>query len=444
MAEHESAKRLVGELLNTDPLAHIKEFGEPNYFNREAQREVGSIIGGRLLLDENGLTAGMNRCVVEPIFKALDDFRDLYNKASHEVKSTHDEISQGLNYETEKEKISESARGDKHSVEQNKMGSDSFKRVEDEYASAAKRYTLMKDENGGRDPGKFPLALYIFGLFLIGLAEWFINYSTFRDTYVPLVAGASTFLIACIFASASHWHGIFFKQNVRLFHRTRPASDRISDLIWLIFATTALLAVFLYIGWMRYNYIGDQMGGVDFGSVDLLSEETSGMDPVLSKTLQTIGLNAFVWCVGIFVSYFFHDAVPGFKEASNLYVKLQRKRDSIAQSMKQDLEVSEEIKSQNMQALEGRVSAQTERLREIRDLEKKVEVKFHSILSRADNDIKSSLKRYKDHLSTHLLEQSSEEIAIGVDRISIDQFIAQESAVPISKLEQRMKPTRNQ
>lgn len=436
----ENAQNLARQIQNLDPLAHIKEFGEPDFFDREAKREVDSIISGRLLLDEDGYTAGMARCSADPILRALDNFRDVYNTAVHDVQIAKENIKEELDYEAEKSKIQEAGRSNQNANEQRIKGSDSFKRIEDDYKLASQHYNRMKEENGGREPGKFPASLYILGLFFIGLAEWFINYSTFRDTYVPLVAGASTFLIACIFAAASHWHGIFFKQNVRLFARTRPSRDRISDIIWLSFATIAMIAVFTYIGWMRYSFIADQMGGTNLGAVDLLSEDSGGMDPVLSKTLQTIGLNAFVWCVGIFISYFFHDAVPGFKEARNHYWSLQKKRDSSNKPLKRDTEVVEETVNQNLSALEGRVSAQTERLREIRNLEKKIETKAKTVMQRAHNDIETSAKRYKNCLSEHLLRSGGDDVEIGVERISIDKFVAQESTYPVEKIEQRLKP----
>ena len=435
----ENALNLGGKLLNMDPLAHIKESGEADFFDREAKREVDAIQNSHLLLDEDDHTAGMKKCGADPILHALDGFRDLYNKAINELQIAKEGVKEDLDYDAEKQKLAEQARSEINAVEQRTKGIETYIRLDDDYSSASGRYSRIKEEEGGREPGSFPVVFYVFGLFCIGMAEWFINYSTFRDTYVPLIAGASTFLIACIFAAASHWHGKFFKQNVRLFQRTRDYRSRINDIIWLSFATIALIAVFSYIGWMRHSFISDQMGlGAGLGNLDLLSPDSQGMDPVLAKTMQTLGLNAFVWCVGIFISYFFHDAIPEYREARNRKEKFQKQKEVIEKKLHGQIETIKEAEKQKIQALESRVKAQTSKIRELKDLNTRIEAKAKTLSQRAQSDIEASMKRYKTSLAKHLIDHDKT-IVIGTTKITIDKFMAQLSSYPIENIERRIK-----
>ena len=145
----ENAQNLARQIQNLDPLAHIKEFGEPDFFDREAKREVDSIISGRLLLDEDGYTAGMARCSADPILRALDNFRDVYNTAVHDVQIAKENIKEELDYEAEKSKIQEAGRSNQNANEQRIKGPDSFRRIEDDYKLASQHYNRMKEENGG-------------------------------------------------------------------------------------------------------------------------------------------------------------------------------------------------------------------------------------------------------------------------------------------------------
>jgi hypothetical protein len=81
----------------------------------------------------------------------------------------------------------------------------------------------LRQVNGGGYPKNLSPVLYVIPLFGVGIAEWYVNLSTFMAKFVPLVAGAGTILVALIFAIASHFHGEYLNHQVAFARSKAPA-----------------------------------------------------------------------------------------------------------------------------------------------------------------------------------------------------------------------------
>jgi hypothetical protein len=74
------------------------------------------------------------------------------------------------------------------------------------------KFDNLRQVNGGAYPRNLSPVLYVIPLLLVGIAEWYVNFSTFATLFIPAVAIAGTLIVAAIFAWASHLHGSYLKQ----------------------------------------------------------------------------------------------------------------------------------------------------------------------------------------------------------------------------------------
>jgi hypothetical protein len=70
-------------------------------------------------------------------------------------------------------------------------------------------FDSLRQANGGAFPRDISPVLYVIPLILVGVAEWYVNYSTFASIFVPVFAIAGTLLVGAIFAWASHMYGAY-------------------------------------------------------------------------------------------------------------------------------------------------------------------------------------------------------------------------------------------
>jgi Flp pilus assembly protein TadB len=84
--------------------------------------------------------------------------------------------------------------------------------------AAQERFQNLRRINNGQYPRNISPVLYVIPLILVGVAEWYVNYSTFSAMFIPVFAIAATIIVAAVFAWASHLHGAYIKQISEIMH----------------------------------------------------------------------------------------------------------------------------------------------------------------------------------------------------------------------------------
>jgi hypothetical protein len=180
----------------------------------------------------------------------------------------------------------------------------------------------LRQVNGGGYPKNLSPVLYVIPLFGVGIAEWYVNLSTFMAKFVPLVAGAGTILVALIFAIASHFHGEYLKQIAEILHPSVDYRNELGRKLSVLIATILLICALGVVVWLRYQAISEQLG---------LNSDTAGTFGGSNSSLvwqslgPTIGMNLFVWGVGVLYSYLASEKVPHLREAYRASLRANKK-----------------------------------------------------------------------------------------------------------------------
>ena len=66
----------------------------------------------------------------------------------------------------------------------------------------------LRQINGGAYPKNISPVLYVVPLILVGVAEWYVNFATFAEIFIPVFAIAGTLLVAaaCCVGEPYAWH----------------------------------------------------------------------------------------------------------------------------------------------------------------------------------------------------------------------------------------------
>lgn len=185
------------------------------------------------------------------------------------------------------------------------------------------RFEQLRQLNGGGFPLNLSPVLYVVPLILLGVGEWYVNYSTFAAKLVPAFAIAATLVVAAVFAATSHVHGAFIKQISELmnpsveYHHVR---DR--KIIFAIMTIVLLLALGAIV-WLRYIAIAEQLGLSEVTGSNVFGGASASK--VWSLLLPTIVLNIAIWGVGTFYSWWFHERIPELRECYRQMLATERR-----------------------------------------------------------------------------------------------------------------------
>jgi hypothetical protein len=180
----------------------------------------------------------------------------------------------------------------------------------------------LRRVNGGGFPRNISPVLYIIPLLLVGIAEWYVNFSTFAAMFIPVFAIAATIIVAVVFAWASHMHGAYLKQISEIMHPSVEYRNVLGRKLALIIATVLLVAAFGTVVWLRYLVISEQLGGESGIQGGVFGGAPTSM--IWSKVGPTIVLNILIWGLGTLYSWAMHEKVPGLREAYRNYAKASK------------------------------------------------------------------------------------------------------------------------
>ncbi|WP_316202584.1 MULTISPECIES: hypothetical protein [unclassified Bradyrhizobium] len=187
-----------------------------------------------------------------------------------------------------------------------------YVRANAEQKARDQTFQELRQVNGGAYPRNLSPVLYVIPLIGIGVAEWYVNLSTFMAKFVPLVAGAGTILVAMIFAIASHFHGEYLKQLAEILHPSVEYRNELGRKLSVLIATILLICAMGIVVWLRYQAISEQLG---LGSDTPGTFGGSNASMVWQNLGPTIGLNMFVWGLGVLYSYLASEKVPHLRDA---------------------------------------------------------------------------------------------------------------------------------
>jgi hypothetical protein len=160
-------------------------------------------------------------------------------------------------------------------------------------------------------------------LILVGVAEWYVNFSTFAAIFIPVFAIAGTLLVAAIFAWASHLHGTYLKQLAEILHPSVEYRNVLGRKLALIIVSVLLVIAFLTVVWLRYVVITDQLGFHPNTTSDTFGGATSTM--IWSRLGPTIVLNILIWGLGTLYAWALNEKVPNLREAYRELLRANRK-----------------------------------------------------------------------------------------------------------------------
>lgn len=197
-----------------------------------------------------------------------------------------------------------------------------FIRQNTEQKAHQQTFDHLRQTNGGKFPRNISPVLYVIPLILIGVAEWYVNFSTFAATFVPVVAIFGTIVVGAIFAVASHLHGAYLKQLGEILHPSVESRNMLGRKLALVLATFFLLAAFGTIVSLRYIAIAAQLG---LGSGD--NGPFGQPDPwiVWSRLGPTIVINVLIWGLGTLYSWAMHEKVPELRECYRELLRTSRR-----------------------------------------------------------------------------------------------------------------------
>ena len=187
-----------------------------------------------------------------------------------------------------------------------------FVRINTEQKARQQTFEDLRQINDGEYPKNISPVLYIIPLIGVGVAEWYVNISTFSARYVPLVAGAGTIIIALIFAAASHFQGEALKQISEILHPSAVYRKELGRKIMVAITSVFLLLAFAVIISVRYQVIADQLG-LSSESGGTFSGSSSSI--VWSNLTPTIYWNLGVWGLGLVYAYLASERVPKLRDA---------------------------------------------------------------------------------------------------------------------------------
>lgn len=291
-----------------------------------------------------------------------------------------------------------------------------------DYEVSKQRFKKMRTEMGGKPPVRQKIMIYMISISLIGLIEWFINYSTFNIKYPSGIAFGATVIIALSIALASHFHGALLKQRTALFASHRKKEDKRQEIIKQVFFSLLLLIALVIVTYNRYDLLLEQTvnnGGVSLPGMESQDEQAASVWWVL---LPFFLMNVLVWVVGVAISYFTHDAQPGYQEAFNHYNKAKEQYHKVEKELQSEIGRIDDEYEKKLNALKNAHSEYVAESKEIDSLLQRLESAEKTMINSAVFDINNMLEQHQIMLVTSLRKLDKVDIQIGPDNLSIEEF----------------------
>ncbi|HUC62456.1 MAG TPA: hypothetical protein VMF53_10915 [Alphaproteobacteria bacterium] len=295
--------------------------------DEELKRSVDAEIAqGAILFDRDGFSNGAREAIFGRTREYLQKFADVKRKFSDryqpfDARSRERDAIPGAIKQLEADR-DRAIAAEKSRLDRDRVGEDFLAtkaKFDRQIATHAHRPNLKAVSS------RFPFdvnPVYFLIMVLLGIAEWFINYDTlFLFFGVPIIAFGATVVLAACLAVIAHQHGVDLKQWKKKFG---PAvEDRERPYGPLVLATIGLVGLITVVGWMRYQAVMGVLQAHSTASI-LGTQYSVAIDPT-REVVISLGANVLAWLVGVFISFFAHDADPVYVETALDFAKADRK-----------------------------------------------------------------------------------------------------------------------
>jgi hypothetical protein len=294
----------------------------PDRLMEQASAEAGF---GRIIVDGDGLTAGMRLNVIEPARAWLAQWRQTRRRFDVAIEPRMRAIRAVQDLESELVAARERAERDERDAEARLEADENYRRVRDEFRVAETRFRGMRTNHENRDANMLAWhPAYWVALLCIGVAEWLINYDVFfLFAGVVAIAVGATAIMGVLLAFAAHGHGLLFKQWSYRFGDHRDVIDRRGDWRMLALSTFSLLIVLGAATGSRYAAVMHELAGQPATNI-LGADAQITVDP-LRDVLLSLLWNLMAWAVGVFIAYLAHDKDPEFMDATHQFNRTHRR-----------------------------------------------------------------------------------------------------------------------
>ncbi len=361
---------------------------------------------GKVVIEETGLTAGMQIHLLQPANAFLRQWLQVRNSFDLAIEPVMKNIDADTHVQVEVANLKQKRDDEIEQAERQFLANQKNVDIKQEYDDAKQLSDKMKNQHENREPNMFGLSkLYYFLIVLIGAAEWLINYDTFfLFTGIPAIAAGATLILGFLLAFAAHSFGLIIEQWAFRFGRHQFDIDQYST--WRLFGLSlvGLAVVLIAAGGSRYS-----------AALHALSSETQpnilGADVavVVNPTrdvLISLLANLGAWLLGVFISYVSHDVDPAYmasekqwRKAKGKFNKAHRptgkRKETIEAQFKKakdDAETSARTRGQD-------VEAERAMLAQVRTHDNAVRAGVRNVLA-------ANIETYKDLLAKAILSQN--------------------------------------
>ena len=279
---------------------------------------------GRIIVDEQGLTAGTRLHVLEPARALLADWREARRAFDVAIEPQRADIEALRRLDGTVAALSVRRDENLAQAEAEFAQDQKFAEVKDQFEKSGARFTSLQLRHGNRSANMMAHnPLYWLALLCLGAAEWLINYDIFfLFTSVAAIAAGATIAMGVLLAFAAHAHGLLLKQAAYRFGQHRHVGDRWSSWRLLALSTFSLAVVLAAAGGSRYAVVAHQAAAAS--GPNILGEAASlTFDPVRDVLLSLLW-NVMAWAAGVFLSWFAHDDDPEYMDATAQWRRASR------------------------------------------------------------------------------------------------------------------------
>ena len=394
-----------------------------NYAQTEAS--VGPVKVG-----SSGATQGMSSHLLSPAHSFLAQWKEARSPFDSQIQPYLHNIQALEDAQKEAEQLRKSMAGLTSQIKEKAAEILEYSEAEKKLEETKRQYERMKSNEGAREANLGSYSLFYWpALFLIGVAEWLINYDTFLTFLaVPAFAVGVTIVLGVLLAFAAHSHGAIFKQWSYIFGAHRKDIDRHGEWRYFSLSTFALLLVLLAAGGSRYesvmrdaninvsgsvsSSVGSSMGSSMEGDTTVSSDKSGGGDktnllgeeadthsnPVRDVMLSLLA-NLAAWAVGVFLSYLLHDRNPGYMQSAHDFKKAHKRFSSLHKKyVENEIVRQDAIIGRRIEELLASAADRSERVREQLDMWMALNKREAEIKSTVTKIVENNLCAYRNAL----------------------------------------------
>lgn len=433
MSTMEALENQVTALLAERPLEAHRSADNKALIEKVARKEIQSIGTDKTLFtDHHEFTSGMRESVINGPAQTLSKWVSRCDDAITNIRHRMEDNDESK-HNFEVSKLEEEFEKQVAITKETFFRKNDYSLKKDNYTKAEQVYEKMNKAQGGKGPIKANHFLYFFIMVLFSSVEFFINYSTFNAKYaVPTLAVGSTLLIAVMFALAGHFQGKYLKQRLELVGPSVEQRKKRHQILVLFFSISLALIALAAISIVRQQVIADEIALLGGG---LMAEEFGSQQSPFELLIPFLLMNVLVWFGGIAISYFLHDAVPGYQEAYKNLVKARKEFNVLDDKLQEEITRHKAEHEKSLEELVNSTESERRASQKLEQLAEKVAVRKSNVLRDSAMVINDDLNHYQNILTTVAKTSGLTDLKIGYHEESIDTYRKRDIKIDLDKLQ---------